>query len=212
MSDALLTVDELTVWRGEMPLLNRLSFSVDAGDVIHVVGTNGSGKTTLLRAICGLGMPDEGTVRWCGKRLPGARDAFQAALIYLGHRPGVSGALSARENLRYQMALHPDAGRWQDALAVATLTALGLGDRIDLPCRWLSAGQQRRVALARLVLQPARLWVLDEPMTALDSAGRHWVEQQLETHTGAGGAVILTSHQALESPQLTVRTLTLGAA
>ncbi len=194
-SEPLLVANKLISWRGETCVLDEVSVTVGAGDVVHVAGPNGSGKTTLLRTLAGLAMADEGYVHWRGASLERARGDFQAELLYLGHKPGISGVLTPRENLSVYLKLRIDSPNLNDL--DEAIQALGLEERLDLPCRWLSAGQQRRVALARLVLEPATLWILDEPLSALDVNGVAWVVAQIEQHVHAGGCVVYTTHQAM---------------
>lgn len=184
---------DITVWRGELLLLDTLSLKVNAGCAMQVQGDNGSGKTTLLRALVGACDLDEGDVFWTGKPISKVREDFQSNLLYLGHKSGISASLSPLENL---LALCPELEA-DDKRIVEALDALGIGDRIHLPSEALSAGQQRRVALARLALQKRMLWVLDEPLTSLDKNGHVWVTQHIERHVGDGGAVIFTTHQAM---------------
>jgi len=196
----------LTVWRGENLLFDELDVAIGEGEVLQLAGPNGSGKSTLLRALVGLAELDEGEVRWRGRPVHRVREAFHAELLYLGHKPGISGALDPRENLR--ALLGPDAddtARIGDALG-----ELGLGTRFDVPCRALSAGQQRRVALARLRLQTRMLWLLDEPLTALDAAGLDWVRARIVERARTGGAVVYTTHQPLALDGVTARVVTLG--
>ena len=189
----LLEVVNLSLWRGELLLLDAINLSLAAGSVLQIQGANGSGKTTLLRLLCGLGEADEGEVRWAGQALYRVRDTFHSELLYLGHKPGVSGALTPIENLRMFCALNAtDPARISNALE-----ELALSERESLPCSLLSAGQQRRVALARLVLQPRSVWILDEPLTALDADGLMWVQSQIVAQVERGGRVVFTTHQAL---------------
>ncbi len=192
---ALLQANDIITWRGETCVLDGVSLNVSHGDVVQIVGPNGSGKTTLLRTLAGLALADEGEVYWQGAALHTLRAEFQNELLYLGHKPGISGVLTPEQNLAAFLQLRhavPD----QNALLEA-LHALGLGERLALPCRWLSAGQQRRVALARLALEPVTLWILDEPLNALDVNGVEWVVSQIETHAANGGAVVFTTHQTM---------------
>lgn len=202
----MLAASGLFVWRGENLLLDNVDVELNAGEVLQVQGANGSGKTTLLRVLCGLVPVEDGAIFWYGKPLHRVRDEFQRALLYLGHKPGISGSLTPRENLTVFCALHGGSTEAIDA----ALEELALGERLQVPCGVLSAGQQRRVGLARLLLQPARLWVLDEPLTALDAGGLAWVRQQLRQHTQAGGAVMFTTHQTLPLDGFVSRTLELG--
>jgi len=202
---SLLEAHEITVWRGETLLLDDVELSVAETDVLQIQGANGSGKTTLLRVLCGVALADEGRINWCGQSIERVRDAFHAELLYLGHKPGISGALTPAENLDVFCTL---AGT-DPGLIPNALEELALSEREQVPCWALSAGQQRRVALARLVLQPARLWVLDEPLTALDANGLAWVQSQLAAQVARGGAVVFTTHQALPLGELSSRTLAL---
>lgn len=198
----------LTAWRGETLLFDELDVAVDAGEVLQLAGPNGSGKSTLLRALVGLAELDEGETRWRGHPTPRVREAFHAELLYIGHKPGISGALDPRENLRALLGADAeDAARLE-----AALVELGLGERLDVPCRALSAGQQRRVALARLRLQTRTLWLLDEPLTALDVAGLDWVRARIVERARTGGAVIYTTHQPLALEGVAPRVLALGDA
>jgi heme exporter protein A len=180
---------------------------------VQIQGSNGSGKTTLLRALVGLAEIDEGEVLWLGKALSRVRDEMYSTLLYLGHKPGITGGLTPYENL---IALCPetvsttksDENLREQVLGV--LAELGIADRIDLPSVALSAGQQRRVALARLKLQQAKLWVLDEPLTSLDADGQHWVRQVIESHVKAGGAVVFTTHQPIKFDEVQVSTVSLA--
>lgn len=202
----LLEARGLTAWRGESLLFEALDLTLDEGDVLQLAGPNGSGKTTLLRALIGLAELDEGRVHWQGTATQRVRDDFHAELLYIGHKAGINGALDPRENLR---ALIGDDAHDSTAVDNA-LGELGLGSRLDVPCRALSAGQQRRVALARLRLQQRRLWLLDEPLTALDAAGRDWVRARIAERASSGGAVIYTTHQAFALPGVKTRVLTLA--
>ena len=196
----------LTAWRGETLLFDELDVAVAAGEVLQLAGPNGSGKSTLLRALVGLAELDEGETRWRGRPTSRVRESFHAELLYIGHKPGISGALDPRENLRALLGADAeDAARLE-----AALVELGLGERLDVPCRALSAGQQRRVALARLRLQARTLWLLDEPLTALDAAGLDWVRARIVERARTGGAVIYTTHQPLALDGVALRVLALG--
>ena len=162
-----------------------------------VQGSNGSGKTTLLRILCGLNSSYEGELFWEGVPIEEEREHFLASLLYLGHRVGVNKILTARENLRWSCALHAPVS---DRDIEAALASLGLAGYADIACRNMSAGQQQRVSLARLMLSPARLWVLDEPFTTLDVKGVTALENLLAEHVDRGGAVLVTTHHALKVP------------
>ena len=184
----LLQVDALGCERDERSLFVGLTFTAHAGDVWQVAGPNGAGKTTLLRILAGLFGFYDGHLRW---QLP---LTLRESMLYLGHRPGLREELTPLENLTWLSALH---GQKQDAALMAALSAVGLGGFEDLPVAHLSAGQKRRVALARLWLPGKSVWILDEPFTAIDAEGVALVEAQLRKHAAAGGLVIYTSHHQL---------------
>jgi len=196
----MLAIDDLCVWRGERCLIDGLSFALDAGELLWLRGDNGVGKTTLLRALAGLGHVERGTIAWRGRDARGPSDALRDELLYLGHLDALKRALTARENLSADCALRGGAGPARDAAAIeAALGALGLAAAADLAVAQLSAGQRRRVALARLALSRAPLWLLDEPTTHLDQAGRSVVARLLERHLAGGGVAVVASHLPLES-------------
>jgi len=203
----LLEVRALGCERGERLLFRDLEFSLEAGQVLQVRGGNGSGKTTLLRIICGLNDGYSGELRWRGEAIAGHRDEFRAELLYLGHRVAVNRVLTPLENLRWSCRLHDpvDDGRIRSALGEMELAGYE-----DSPCHALSAGQYQRVALARLLLAKAGLWVLDEPFTTLDAGGVDLLEQLVAAHAANGGAVLITTHHRLSLPGL--RALTLGVS
>jgi len=207
-SVTLLEARDVTVWRGDVCLFESLNFAVKRGELWQIEGANGSGKTTLLRVLAGLSYLDDGDVYWRGEPLHMARDEMLAETLFISHKPGISGRLTPLENLEFQCALR-GASRQQIQTA---LTQLKLGDRLHVPCAALSAGQQRRVSLARLTLESAALWILDEPLTALDVEGRHWVEAALRARLAAGGAVILTTHQPLSMDGISCHSLRLREA
>jgi len=188
----------LTCSRGESRLFRDLSFGVAAGEWLAVRGPNGSGKTTLLRCVAGLTRPDAGDVLWNGELITRDRAHFHADLLYAGHLDAIKDDLSAEENLASALAL-----RGVDAGAEAIRAALGeagLDKRRQLPARRLSAGQRRRIGLARLILDPAPLWTLDEPLTALDDAGQRLFAALLARHLARGGVALIATHQALDAP------------
>jgi len=207
-ADILLEARGMTIWRGDNLLMDEVDVEVRTGSIIQIQGTNGSGKTTLLRAIIGLAEFDEGEIYWRGRPFLKARDSLYAELLYLGHKPGISPGLTPLENIR---ALCPELGANCRHSVESVLEELGIAERIDLPSAALSAGQKRRIALARLRLQAARLWVLDEPLTSLDSNGYAWVRQEIQKHVGRGGAVVYTTHQALSFDAVPVQSIVLGS-
>lgn len=201
----LLEVRALTCERGERLLFRDLEFSLDSGQVLQVKGGNGSGKTTLMRIVCGLNDSFEGELLWRGEALDERRDAFHAGLLYIGHRVAVNHVLTPLENLRWSCRLHGPA---DDGGIRAALAQMDLAGYEDSPCYSLSAGQQQRVSLARLLLSSAEFWILDEPFTTLDVDGVALLENLVARHAREGGAVLITTHHKLALPRL--RTLTLG--
>ena len=193
---------DLAVMRGEQVLFAKLSLSLAAGEVMRLSGPNGSGKTTLLRILCGLTEADAGSVLWQGKPVASQRSEFNQSLLFLGHKAGLTPEMSARENLNVLCGLQRIVS---DSEIEAALEGAGLAGRADQPVLTMSAGQQQRVKLARLSLSSVPLWILDEPLTSLDSDGQEWLEQQLEVHAASGGAALLTTHQDLSGSN--IRTL-----
>jgi heme exporter protein A len=204
---AVLEAVELGCIRGDRVLFNQLSFRLGAGKILQFEGENGSGKTSLLRILCGISLPDSGQVLWGGEEISRARSDYLAQIAYVGHAHGVKGELSALENLRVSCAISGCAPRVDYEHA---LEQIGLCGFEQVPCRNLSAGQRRRVALARLLVTGARLWFLDEPFTALDKNGIAMVEGLMESHTASGGMVALTTHHHLNLDRLSVTYLRLG--
>ena len=188
-------------------LFERLDLRLGAGEMLQVVGPNGSGKTSLLRLLCGLMQPTAGQVRLNGRPLEEQRGELARNLLWIGHAAGIKGLLSAEENLAWLCALHQPA----DKTAIwRALEAVGLRGFEDVPCHTLSAGQQRRVALARLYLDAPPLWILDEPFTALDKQGVAQLEEHLARHCEDGGLVVLTTHHTLSRMPSGYRDLDLG--
>lgn len=182
---------QFTCIRNEAPLFHPLNFSAVAGDLVQIVGPNGAGKTTFLRAVSGLFDNTRGQYLWDSQTITNRVYERAANLLYLGHQTGVKGALTAAENLRWYAGL---CGADLNQIATA-LAQVGLSGYEDTLCHQMSAGQQRRVALARLFITNAQVWVLDEPFTAIDIAGVSHLEVKLQQHAKAGGVVLLTSHQ-----------------
>jgi heme exporter protein A len=198
-----LEVSNLHLWRGDRHLLRGVNFTLFGGQVVQLLWPNGTGKTSLLRCIAGFLHPEEGAVRWQGRPVAKDRDEFNWSLAYLGHETALKGDLTAFENLRFSCALRRPV---DNASLTSTLARVGLGGiDPDQPVRSFSAGQQRRVALARLSLWDARLWLLDEPASNLDAAGQKLIGDLLQSHVGGGGMVILATHQAIELPDVDCR-------
>ncbi|MDQ2694042.1 MAG: cytochrome c biogenesis heme-transporting ATPase CcmA [Pseudomonadota bacterium] len=189
--------------RGQRLLFRDLSFGLGPGTACQVQGPNGAGKTSLLRMLCGLSLPDAGEVRWQGREIRTTRAGYLDHMAYVGHSSGVKGELTPLENLALSRALAGTAA----AASAQALAQVGLEEFLHHPCRTLSAGQRRRVALARLLVAEARLWIVDEPLTALDAAGVGMVEALLAGHLARGGLAVLTSHQpvALDAPVTLIR-------
>ncbi|WP_303907779.1 cytochrome c biogenesis heme-transporting ATPase CcmA [Thiohalomonas denitrificans] len=194
-SPTLLQTHALHMERNDEPLFSNLELSVLPGQVLQIEGRNGSGKTTLLRILCGLTLPTSGEVRWNKRNIRECYPDFVTDLCYVGHVPGVKGDLTPLENLEFFRA---GRQRRTGITAEHALERLGLpAECEEIPCRRLSAGQQRRVALARLLITEARLWILDEPFTALDPQGRDTVESLLAEHLAADGLAVVTTHHVM---------------
>jgi heme exporter protein A len=192
----MLTVANLGCERDERVLFANLALRVAPGSLWQVQGANGSGKTTLLRILAGLNNDYTGQLEWQGQSCRDVRTDYQQALFYLGHAPSVNRTLTPLQNLRWFCALQ---GFADDVAIHAALNEHGLRGYADIPCYQMSAGQQRRVSLARLSLTSAILWILDEPFTALDRHGVAELEARVSRHAAAGGAVILTTHHPLQT-------------
>lgn len=203
-----LEVQEIACERGDHRLFSGLSFTLSAGELIQVQGANGSGKTTLLRALCGFVQPVQGKVLWCGQNIQEWDDAYHTEMCYLGHLNAIKDELSALENLQMSAGLAGYTVTEQQALAA--LRRMGLQRREHLPVRVLSQGQRRRVALARLLLEDARLWILDEPLAALDVGAVGLMQELIGEHLSKGGMTIFTTHQPLQVAGVQTRQLALS--
>jgi len=192
--EKMLSARKLFCERDDRVLFESLEFDLGEGEVLQVQGGNGSGKTTLLRIICGLNDSFEGEISWYGNPINEQRDEFYSSLLYMGHRVGINKILSPLENLRWSCSIHSATS---DDRIKSALDELGLRGYEDSPCHTLSAGQQQRVSLARLLVSPATLLILDEPFTTLDVHGVKDLEGLLEAHVSRGGSVLVTTHHKL---------------
>jgi heme exporter protein A len=189
----LLSGHDLCLLRGDRCLFQELEFALNPGELLWVEGTNGSGKTSLLRGIAGLLEFENGAVHWDGQPVAADYQAFRSNLVWLSHRVGLKAELNLLENLQFEASLRASC---IDNLP-AIISRLGLERLTDLPLGYLSAGQQRRVALARMLLSLGRLWLMDEPFTNLDQAGQTLVGEVIAEHLGRGGLCIIASHHAV---------------
>lgn len=198
MSDPLLAISNLSIERGERLLFRDYALWVAAGEIVQVAGANGAGKTSLMRAISGLLDPSSGRYSWRGKAVNSA-NLFSDEVLYLGHKPAVRYQLTALENLRWYAQLHRQQIKSVDeADLIEALAALGLAGYEHELCSSLSAGQKRRVGLARLAISNAPLWILDEPFTAVDVDGVKTLCSWIENYVDEGGAVLYSTHQQVE--------------
>ena len=204
----MLEVSSLACSRGDHRLFSGLSFALYPGQIMQVQGANGSGKTSLLRTLCGFLMPDEGGITWCGESIGELDEEYYAEMLYLGHLNAIKDELSALENLRISAGL---AGiELDEKEAIVALRSMGLRGREMLPTKVLSQGQRRRVALARLLVSDAKLWILDEPLTALDVGAVVQIQELIAAHLARQGMVIFTTHQPLQVAGVEMRSLSLS--
>lgn len=194
----MLTASGLCCMRGDRRLFSGLDLAVGPGEWLHVQGENGAGKTSLLRILASLSPPEEGKVCWHGTSIRTLAEDYRRDLLFLGHHGAVKEDLTPFENL--QLAAQLDGTALDDTAALQALARFGLRGREDLAVRFLSAGQRRRVLLARLAVRQAPLWILDEPFTALDVKAVEMLSYLIEDHLAGGGMVILTSHQSMPLP------------
>ena len=202
-----LRVDQVHVWRGDRHVLKGVSLELKPKELMHISGPNGTGKTTLLRVVSGLLRPEQGSVAWYGQSIAGVRLDYQCALAYASHEPALKGDLTPLENLRFMVGLRRPVTRAELKL---TLERTGVGACADLPVRVLSAGQRRRVVMARVLATQAVLWLLDEPFTNLDAAGSALLGVLLAEHVNSGGMALVVAHQDLKLAA-TLRRLELAA-
>ncbi|MCI5763622.1 cytochrome c biogenesis heme-transporting ATPase CcmA [Actinobacillus porcinus] len=195
-----LDIEQLACQRGDKILFTDLNLTFKSGDFVQIEGHNGIGKTSLLRILAGLALPLSGKVRWNSCEIGADREGYYDNLLYLGHQSGVKPELTAWENLHFYQQV--SSSKQGDDILWQALEMVGLLGREDLPASQLSAGQQKRIALARLWLSTAPLWILDEPFNAIDKSGVGVLTRHFEQHAEQGGIVILTSHQDVPSQRL----------
>ena len=191
---AKLSANDLTLIRGESCLFQGLEFALNSGELLLLEGQNGSGKTSLMRAIAGMLTLETGEILWDGVDVSRRRQEFHGSLVWLAHRTGLKGDLTLVENLRFEGSLRPQGNLDTDAI----YERLGISRLKRLPLRSLSAGQQRRVALARMLMADVPLWLMDEPFTNLDREGRKLVLEITEEHLAAGGMCVMAAHQDID--------------
>lgn len=201
-----LRVTGLSCVRDDRVLFDALSFEIRPHQMLLLEGRNGSGKTTLLRALCGIRPPDSGEISWCGTPIEKLGPDYHAHIAYVGHADGVKRELTALENLRMAQTL----GKPNVTTLKAGLDQVGLAGFEDVLAHNLSAGQQRRLALARLLITDSQLWILDEPYTSLDKSGIELFGRIMEQHTANGGMVILTAHHDVELANADLRRMNLS--
>lgn len=190
-----LSVVNLSCQRGDRLLFEEQSFDLHSGEWLHIKGANGAGKTSLLRLLAGLAIPYQGEILWNQENIAHDCYPYRQQLLYLGHQSALKEELTPLENLHLMQTLFNHPFKPQDIKQA--LIAFGLKGRIHLPCRFLSAGQKRRVSLSRLNLHPSTLWILDEPFTALDTQASEFLTHKIQEHLNQGGMAILTSHQPI---------------
>ncbi len=204
----MLEVSNLACSRGDHPLFTDLSFTLEAGELLQVQGENGKGKTSLLRTLCGFMQPVAGEICWRGENVEELDEDYFAELLYLGHHNAIKDELNSLENLQISAGLAGIALGEKEA--VAALRRMGLKGREHLPVKVLSQGQRRRAALARMLVSDAPLWVLDEPLTALDVGAVGLIQELLGEHLARDGMVIFTTHQPLVVEGVELRRLVLS--
>ena len=197
-TQSLLSTENLECTRDDRLLFNGLAFDLAAGEVLQIEGPNGSGKTSLLRILSGLRRADDGAVKWQGVEIRHTREDYYSSMVYIGHLPCIKGDLTTLENIR--VLLDTRSQSVSSATVEQALASVGLAGFEDVTGKALSSGQRRRVLLAFLLLAEAKLWILDEPLTALDVKGVDLVESMILEHRENGGSVIFTTHHGMQLP------------
>jgi len=192
----MLEIKSLECVRDDRLLFSDLSSSVEEGQVLQIEGTNGSGKTSLLRIICGLRLAEAGQVLWHGEAIASSREDYYAEMVYIGHLPCIKGDLTVLENVR--ALLDTRSLSLSNVEIEVALEKVGLATYEDVPSKALSSGQRRRILLAFVALAQAKLWILDEPLTALDVHGVALMESMIVQHRASGGSVIFTTHHGMQ--------------
>ena len=205
----LLEVGDLCVERGDRRLFESLALTVATGQIVEISGSNGSGKTSLLRALAGLIHPAAGQFSWCGNKVPSAH-SYSDELLYIGHKPAVSMQFTPYENLR-AFELAQGKSKLDEDRLLQALSDVGLSGYEEEVCSRLSAGQKRRVGLARMRFTESRLWLLDEPFTAIDAKGVTTLCGWIDEFVTSGGSVIFTTHQSVSFPNVVPEKLNLEA-
>ncbi len=203
-----LQVDGLSCVRQHRLLFTCLSFELNPTDVLLVEGPNGSGKSSLLRLLSGLTTPTQGTIRFQGQPIQDLRANYWNHLHYMSHTNGIKLGLTVAENLQMIRYINPTSSKTDDA---TILESLQLHSHQNTLVRNLSAGQKRKVSLAKLVLFPKLLWILDEPLTALDNATQTLFLSRLRNHLHTGGMAVISSHHPLYFPDVTIKTVRLNS-
>ena len=196
-SEIMLSAKDLSCCRDDRDLFVNLNFDIVGGEVVQIVGSNGSGKTTLLRILCGLMDDYSGDIEWCRQPMNQCGELYRAQLIHIGHNAGINPILTAEENLQWLLDIHGQ-GVADNRQIVEALARVGLSGYEGVETHRLSAGQKRRVSLARLYIEEAPIWILDEPFTAIDKEGVRELENLIFQHANRGGIVILTTHHSLQ--------------
>ena len=192
LTNLLLKVENLTFERNDAVLFQPVDFELYAGEALQLEGVNGSGKTTLFQLLTGIYQPSSGQINYSGQRLDDCRYEYLSDVLYIGHQSAVKAALTVEENLRWMSPNNTTSEK-----IAAALEAVGLSEYAHIQCANLSAGQKRRVALARLMTGQAKLWFLDEPLTSLDKQAVEIIEHSMSQHLNQGGAILFSSHQDL---------------